>query len=1065
MQDLSPAETDPTQDAPRPFAGHVIDGRYTVIDLLGYGGFGSVFRATDGLSGQVVAVKWLHRLHERDAARLRREVAALRLLRLPGVVRLLDEGEHQGHRYLVMEYIEGRQFPGTAPRCSWADLVKPAISLLGAVARIHESGVVHRDLKPANVLVQADGSVVVLDFGIVTGGPVGQTVSGEAGVVGTPGYLAPELVMGYRADPRADLYACGVMLYEALAGRRPLRVGNALAMLRAAVLDEPDPLLSTGADVPPEVASCIDRLLASNPAHRPATAMEVARILGGKSSIGAGEFPWLGGRALAQDLADALLAGRSAELVGAEGSGKSAVAAQVTALLRARGVAVVALVAGKAPLASLGPLAPAAADMRQLDLPAAMAAALDQARAALHAGAALVFDDADLCDRWSAQILCQLQSEGALPILRTAKASGPGARVLEPLTEGQLAELFAGPERLLHLPSDGARLLYLRTGGNPARVQREVATWVRAGLARWRDRRLVVARADLTRLRNEAALPVAAAGADASAQLLVAQLDTAPMRAPTPRTKERERESARDWQNGTSSNELLAWVHLAWPHTHLRSLAPLLDQPPWRLQAALEELAERGAVALLADGRYEPRWQLPPLGMWLADELADIHRKIAHSLAPGAERRLFHLVAADAVAEVAQEAVQVAAAQWHDGRLASAQATVVDSLLVVRREPTAPGEAMLLCLLTKLALAELTLPAVERAQYEIGRARAPGPLHGVCKRLLALGLEVVRHRGEGLLEALCTPLGYGDDELELARCSMALLVGRSAPLQREREVAEQVVAWAAAAGSPLLSATADHWLGRLRYGEARYREAADLQLPAIALGRPQSLVVQAQLTRADCLMELREFAEAEQLARQAAQAARERFLPSVEAHAEWLIRACAYRQGAVLAPDTELAAAAAVASVGHWEAVICLTESAFAWRSGALAQARQLGKQSRAAADRSSLGTIAMLAALLAALVDGHLDPADAELAAEQARAATDPRTAYELFGILAAFSPAWREEALGQVMALRPALAPADWHARVDLLAPAEVFALVSGLQGVSEQPANTPWVFSPVG
>jgi hypothetical protein len=857
--------------------------------------------------------------------------------------------------------------------------------------------------------------------------------------------------MGYRADPRADLYACGVMLYEALAGKRPLRAGNALAMLRAAVFDEPDPLLTTGADVPPEVARCIDRLLASNPAQRPATALEVARILGGKDAIGAAEFPWLGGRALAQDLAEALLAGRSAELVGAEGSGKSAAAAQVTALLQARGVAVVALVAGKSPLASLGPLAPAAADLQQLELPAAMAAALSLARAALNGGAVLVFDDADHCDRWTAQILSQLQSERALPILRTAKASGPGAWVLEPLTEGQLAELFAGPERLLHLPSDGARLLYLRTGGNPARVQREVAAWVRAGLAHWRDGRVVVARGDLTRLRNEAALPVAAAGADAGAQLLFAQLDTAPMRGPTPQTKERERESGRDWQNATSSSEILAWVHLAWPHTHLRTLAPLLEQPPWRLQAALEELVERGAVALLADGRYEPRWQLPPLGMWLADELADIHRKIAHSLVPGAERRLFHLVAADAVAEVAQEAVQVATAQWHDGRLASAQATVVDSLLVVRREPDAPGEALLLCLLTKLALAELTLPAVERAQYEISRARAPGPLQGVCKRLLALGLEVVRQRAEGLLEALCTPLGCGDDELELARCSMALLVGRSAPLQRERQVAEQVVAWAASAGSPLLGATADHWLGRLRYGEARYREAADLQLPAIALGRPQSLVVQAQLTRADCLLELREFAEAEQLARLAAQAARERFLPSVEAHAEWLMRACAYRQGAALAPDAELAAAAAVASVGHWEAVICLTESAFAWRSGALELAKRLAQQSRASADRSGLATAAVLAALVGALVDGQLDPADAQRTADQARASADPRTAYELFGILAAYSPAWRQEALGQALALQPALDPADWHARLDLLAPAEVFGLVSEVQGVS--------------
>ncbi|MBI5609031.1 MAG: protein kinase, partial [Deltaproteobacteria bacterium] len=723
---------------PRP--GDRIADRYVVEELVGRGGYGTVFRCRDLLSDGVVALKWMERARGADAARLRREVAALRMLRLPGVVRLIDEGEDRGYRYLVMEYIDGAPFPGRQRRLTWSELAGPALALLEALGRIHDAGVVHRDLKPANVLVQPDGAVVVLDFGLVTGEPVGQSISGQGSILGTPGYLAPELVMGYRADARADLYACGVMFYEVLAGRRPVRADNALSLLRAAVFDEPEPLLSLDSSIPPEVARCIDRMVQANPAQRPASATEVSRLLGLRQTAGRDDVPWLGGEGLVDRIVDALQAGQAVTLAGGEGMGKTALVQRVAERLRDQSPLL--LHHGKAPLSSLGELAPATTELAGLDLPAAMALAEQKTNAAVRQGRVLLIDDADRWDRWSSQVLERVAERGGCACLRTARVATGDAIVLEPLSAEDLAVLFQGPERLLHLPSTAARLLCDRTGGVPAQVRREVATWLRAGIASWQGEKLAVQHEQLARLRAQG-LPLTVAPLPRDRRM-PALGDTAPL-GPTPRTSDVGLDLARDWLVGSQQADLLTWAHLAWPHATLPLLAQWLDQPLWRVQASLEELVDRGALMLHASGVVEPRWPAPGLGTWTADELSAAHRAIALGLPAGAERRLFHLVAGGCIAEVADEVLLLARRAWHDGRLVDAQGAVSEALLIVRREGHFQAENDLLVLLSKLALVELEPRGLERAIYEVGRAKHQGPLLTVCDRLLRLAIEVARN--------------------------------------------------------------------------------------------------------------------------------------------------------------------------------------------------------------------------------------------------------------------------------------------------------------------------------
>ncbi|MGO9258430.1 MAG: protein kinase domain-containing protein [Bryobacteraceae bacterium] len=218
-------------------SGRII-GSYKVLGRLGEGGMGVVYKAKDTRLGRSVALKFIKAQFSRHWEREARAVAALNH---PHIATLYEVGDHQGSPYLAMEFVEGRPLKSPLPV---KQAIEYGIQIADALAAAHAAGIVHRDLKPGNILVTKKGSVKVLDFGLAKlAEPEGAPASTEtAGLVGTPGYLAPEQIEGQPADTRSDIFAFGCLLYQLLSGRRAFPGETIMAALIAAATTEPKPL-------------------------------------------------------------------------------------------------------------------------------------------------------------------------------------------------------------------------------------------------------------------------------------------------------------------------------------------------------------------------------------------------------------------------------------------------------------------------------------------------------------------------------------------------------------------------------------------------------------------------------------------------------------------------------------------------------------------------------------------------------------------------------------------------------------------------------------------------------
>lgn len=264
--------------------GHIIEDRYTLNSLLGSGAHGEVWVANDRILGQSVALKWMQFVQGKMQARIRREIATLRMLRSPGIVRLLDEGIADDRPYLVTELVDGRPFPGIENAQPWSMIAGPTLALLETLSHVHASGVVHRDLKPENVLVRPDGQPIMLDFGVsLLHTPGSKRLTSDGQIIGTPLYLAPEQILENPADARTDLYAIGVMLFEALTGRVPHDATDMVTIVRSRLGGPVPPIRNFVPTLPIVVASVIDRLLAIRPEDRYSSAAEVITELRGQS--------------------------------------------------------------------------------------------------------------------------------------------------------------------------------------------------------------------------------------------------------------------------------------------------------------------------------------------------------------------------------------------------------------------------------------------------------------------------------------------------------------------------------------------------------------------------------------------------------------------------------------------------------------------------------------------------------------------------------------------------------------------------------------------------------------
>jgi serine/threonine-protein kinase len=293
----------PTGERPR------LAGRYEIQALVGAGGMGTVYRVRDLELDEVVALKVM-RLELLSTPgileRFRREAKLARRVTHQSVARVFDIGEHEGEKFLTMEYVDGESLSTALARdgaFSLGRAVAVGLAVAGGLASAHAAGVVHRDLKPDNVLLSKEGRVVVTDFGIAralvdacaesAGGGAANTLGG---FVGTPAYMAPEQVEGRAdVDGRADIYAFGALLYEVFTGRRAWPGEAPLAVATARLISPPPDPRAHRPDLPPACAELVLRCLARSPQDRPASFAEVSAELllhaGAPRSQGAAPTP------------------------------------------------------------------------------------------------------------------------------------------------------------------------------------------------------------------------------------------------------------------------------------------------------------------------------------------------------------------------------------------------------------------------------------------------------------------------------------------------------------------------------------------------------------------------------------------------------------------------------------------------------------------------------------------------------------------------------------------------------------------------------------------------------
>jgi serine/threonine protein kinase len=269
-------------DGARVNDAYVLDGRYALVELIATGGMGEVWRGTDQILGRQVAIKMLAAMHADDEqfrARFQAEARYASSLSHPGITRVFDYGEHSplGGPYLVMELVDGQPLSEILERHGRLD-PNVVLDIVAQSARAldiaHQAGIVHRDIKPGNLLIMADGTTKITDFGIAKAHSLQSMQLTATGIVmGTALYVSPEQATGSPLTGSSDIYSLGVVAYECLSGQTPFMADQPLAI---AIMHKHEPVPPLPPDVPHSVADLVYAMLAKAPDGRPETAQHVA---------------------------------------------------------------------------------------------------------------------------------------------------------------------------------------------------------------------------------------------------------------------------------------------------------------------------------------------------------------------------------------------------------------------------------------------------------------------------------------------------------------------------------------------------------------------------------------------------------------------------------------------------------------------------------------------------------------------------------------------------------------------------------------------------------------------
>jgi tRNA A-37 threonylcarbamoyl transferase component Bud32 len=294
MQPTADDPRSPPPSAEEPLPQRI--GRYRILQRLGAGGMGTVYKALDPQLDRVVALK-LPRFDNsaRDRAvrvqRFQREARAAAQVWNPHVCPIHDVGEHEGQPYVVMAYLEGQSLAERLAKGGRYEDVGQAVALvcqiLEALEAVHARGIIHRDLKPGNILIDPAGRAILTDFGLARHENDMEHLTSDGIVVGTPSYMAPEQAAGQsdQIGPWTDLYSLGVVFYHMLTGRLPFE-GPALTVLSKILNEPPRPPSQLRTDLPPGLETSLLTALAREPAQRYQTARQWADVLKGNSGAG-----------------------------------------------------------------------------------------------------------------------------------------------------------------------------------------------------------------------------------------------------------------------------------------------------------------------------------------------------------------------------------------------------------------------------------------------------------------------------------------------------------------------------------------------------------------------------------------------------------------------------------------------------------------------------------------------------------------------------------------------------------------------------------------------------------
>ncbi|MCI0444806.1 serine/threonine-protein kinase [bacterium] len=289
-------------------------GPYKILSLIGIGGMGEVYRASDPRIGREVALKILPSQFSEDRDRMRRfeqEARTAGLLNHPNIVAIFDAGSENGCPYLVSELLQGQSLRDKLNEnpLAFRKAIEYALQIAKGLSAAHEKGIVHRDLKPENIFITREGVVKILDFGLAklthpeqSGTSISETETGI--VMGTVVYMSPEQVRGAKVDHRSDIFAFGAILFEMLSGKRPFQGESQIEVMHGIIKEDPPELTSMSVSIPPSLDRVVRRCLEKNPDQRFQSSSDLAFALdtlssptisgpGGTLPIRKWNLPWI----------------------------------------------------------------------------------------------------------------------------------------------------------------------------------------------------------------------------------------------------------------------------------------------------------------------------------------------------------------------------------------------------------------------------------------------------------------------------------------------------------------------------------------------------------------------------------------------------------------------------------------------------------------------------------------------------------------------------------------------------------------------------------------------------